>query len=176
MRDVEIRAFLPAADAGTVFDRLIEFERYPELVDVVRSVVILSPPGAQPMVSCWEVYFRNGILAWTEADRLRRDDLTIEFEQTDGDFDEFSGSWVLEPRDGGVALTFAAAFDFGVPTLASIIDPVAERVLAETIQLVLRGLFGPVEFPGGSVLPGASAVREGDSAATAAAGTIAGRS
>jgi ribosome-associated toxin RatA of RatAB toxin-antitoxin module len=151
MRQVEIRAFLPGGDAGVVFDRLAEFERYPHLVDVVRSVRLVSPPGSQPVISRWEVYFRNGILAWTEADQLRRSDLTIEFDQLEGDFDEFSGSWVLTAQDGGVALVFACAFDFGVPSLASIIDPVAERVLTETIQLILRGLFTVVEFPDGEL-------------------------
>lgn len=151
MRDVEIRAFLPAAEATQVFDTLVEFDRYPDLVDVVRSVTILSPPGAQPMLSEWEVYFRNGILRWTEADRLRRDDGAIDFEQTDGDFEEFSGTWSLTQRTDGVAVRFAAQFDFGVPSLTSIIDPVAERVLTETIQLVLRGLFARVEFPDGQL-------------------------
>lgn len=152
MRRVEIRAFLPGSDAGVVFDRLAKFERYPDLVDVVRSVQIVSPPGSQPVISRWEVYFRNGILAWTEADQLRRSDLTIEFDQVEGDFDEFSGSWVLTGRDDGAALVFACAFDFGVPSLASIIDPVAERVLTETIQLILRGLFAVVEFPAGELV------------------------
>jgi ribosome-associated toxin RatA of RatAB toxin-antitoxin module len=152
MRDVEIRAFLPGADAGRVFDRLVEFEQYEELVDVVRSVQVLSPPGADPMISRWEVYFRNSILTWTEADTLQRSALRIDFDQIEGDFDEFSGSWVLTPQEGGAALRFACAFDFGVPSLASIIDPVAERVLTETIQVILRRLFTVVDFPDGALI------------------------
>ncbi len=146
MRDVEVTGFLPAGNARQVFDTLVEFERYPDLVEVVKSVEILSPPGAVPMVSRWVVYFRNGTLSWTEADRLDRDAGTIDFVQTDGDFDEFSGRWALTHRLDGVALLFSAAFDFGVPTLAAIIDPVAERVLVETIQLILRALLPAVEF------------------------------
>ncbi len=146
MRDVEVTGFLPAGNARQVFDTLVEFERYPDLVEVVKSVEILSPPGAVPMVSRWVVYFRNGTLSWTEADRLDRDAGTIDFVQTDGDFDEFSGRWALTHRPDGVALLFSAAFDFGVPTLAAIIDPVAERVLVETIQLILRALLPAVEF------------------------------
>jgi len=157
MRHIEMRAFLPGAQATAIFDTLVEFERYPELVDVVRSVEIHSRPADGPMVSTWQVYFRNGILTWTEADRLRREDHTIEFEQIEGDFDEFSGAWTLEQRDDGVDLAFAASFDFGVPSLASIIDPVAERVLTETIQLILRGLFTAVEFPAGSLVGAAPA-------------------
>jgi ribosome-associated toxin RatA of RatAB toxin-antitoxin module len=141
MRHVEVRALLPAADAGTAFDTLVDFPRYPTLVDVVRSVTIRSRPGETPMVSSWEVYFRNGILSWTEADHLRRDALRIDFETTEGDFEEFTGSWTLHQRGDAVEVVFAADFDFGVPSLASIVDPVAERVLTETIQLILGGLF-----------------------------------
>ena len=156
MRHVEVRALLPAARATAAFDTLVDFARYPSLVDVVRSVTIRSRPGEVPMVSSWEVYFRNGLLSWTEVDRLRRDALTIEFETTEGDFDEFTGTWVLRQRDDGVVLVFAADFDFGVPSLASIVDPVAERVLTETIQLILRGLFAGAEFPRSPVGIGAN--------------------
>ena len=155
MRHVEVRALLPAMDATAAFDTLVDFQRYATLVDVVRSVTIRSAPGDVPMVSSWEVYFRNGILSWTEVDYLRRDSLTIEFETTEGDFDEFTGSWVLSRRDDRVDLVFAADFDFGVPSLASIVDPVAERVLTETIQRILGGLFPGTEFPQSPVLIGA---------------------
>ena len=155
MRHVEVRAFLPAVEATAAFDTLVDFPRYPTLVDVVRSVTVRSRPGDVPMISSWEVHFRNGILSWTEADHLRRDSLTIAFETTEGDFDEFTGSWVLSRRDDGVELLFAADFDFGVPSLAGIVDPVAERVLTETIQLILRGLFAGAEFPRSPLLAGA---------------------
>lgn len=39
-------------------------------------------------------------------------------------------------------MRFRAAFDLGIPSLASIIDPIAERTLAENMQLILRGLTG----------------------------------
>ncbi|MGV9214113.1 SRPBCC family protein [Micromonospora sp. RB23] len=158
MRQVEIQAFLPGGDGGAVFDQLVDFERYPQLVDVVQTVTVQSPADARRVVSSWEVLFRNGILAWTEADDLDRDRLTIAFDQLDGDFDEFSGAWTLRQDPDGVAMTFVASFDFGVPSLASIIDPVAERVLTETIHHVLRGLFPAVVIPDGVL-------------ATAAAGT-----
>lgn len=144
MRHVDVHAFLPGARAGEVFDTLTEFERYPSLVGVVRSVRILERPAEGPLSSAWEVYFRNGVLSWTEADWLRRDQLRIDFEQTDGDFDEFSGAWELTERDGGVAVLFSADFDFGIPSLASIIDPVAESTLRSNILRILTGLLGEV--------------------------------
>lgn len=147
MRHVEITAVLPAADLPTAFDTISDFARYPLLVpDVVRSVVVAPVVRGEPVVSAWEVYFRNGILTWTETDWLHPETATIDFSQTEGDFEAFSGGWRLTPLgDGkGVHVEFVADFDFGVPSLASIIDPVAERVLTETIIAILRGLFDVV--------------------------------
>jgi ribosome-associated toxin RatA of RatAB toxin-antitoxin module len=158
MRHVDVHAIVTDTQALAVFDTLVQFERYPALVGVVRSVEIISRPAEGPLVSAWQVYFRNGILRWAESDWLRRDQLRIDFEQTEGDFEEFSGSWQLTQRDDGVALLFSADFDFGVPSLASIIDPVAQRVLTETIQLILNGLFGSVEYPDGALVTAAPSV------------------
>jgi ribosome-associated toxin RatA of RatAB toxin-antitoxin module len=150
MRSVEITALLPEMDLGTAFARVSDFGRYPELVPgVVRSVTVEPVRPGEPVVSAWEVFFRNGILSWTEVDRLQPETATILFEQTVGDFEEFSGGWQLTPFVGatgtaGVRVVFSGEFDFGVPSLASIVDPVAERVLVETITEILRGLFPTV--------------------------------
>ena len=37
------------------------------------------------------------------------------------------GSWAIEPTLDGVKTVLAADFDFGVPSMASIVEPVAER-------------------------------------------------
>jgi ribosome-associated toxin RatA of RatAB toxin-antitoxin module len=153
VRHVEIHAFLRGVDAGTAFDTLADFRHYADLVDVVRSVE-MDRPADGPAHSSWVVEFRNGLLRWTERDWFRRDELRLDFEQTEGDFEEFYGGWVLEPGPDGVKAALIADFDFGVPSLASIVEPVAERVLTDVTQLILLGLFGDsVEFPEGAVVP-----------------------
>ncbi|MBO3747436.1 SRPBCC family protein [Streptosporangiaceae bacterium NEAU-GS5] len=145
MRSVMLRAKVPGPDPGMCFDRISDFARYPELVDVVRSVAV-HPPAADGLEhSDWEVYFRNGILRWSEADRKDGSTHRITFEQTDGDFDSFHGSWSVAPAGGACAVTFETEFDFGIPSLAGILDPIAERVFKETIARVLTGLFGSAE-------------------------------
>lgn len=42
-------------------------------------------------------------------------------------------------------MEFGAKFDFGLPTLANIVDPVAERVLRSTIGDILHALIGGQE-------------------------------
>lgn len=129
------------------FARVKDFAAYPDLVDVVRSVTVRHTSDTDES-SDWEVYFRNGILRWTETDRFDPAALTIVFEQIDGDFEEFSGSWVIAADGDGCRIAFDTAFDFGIPSLAGILDPVAERVFKETIARVVRGLFPNAEVIG----------------------------
>lgn len=153
MRHVEIHAFIRGTDADSVFDTLADFRSYTELVDVVRSVEQHRPEDSSGH-SSWVVEFRNGLLRWTEQDWFRRAELRLDFDQIEGDFEKFSGGWVLEPTPEGVKTALIADFDFGVPSLASIVEPVAERVLTDVTQLILLGLFGDrVEFPDGTTVP-----------------------
>ncbi|WP_405655849.1 type II toxin-antitoxin system RatA family toxin [Streptomyces sp. RK9] len=140
MRSVHVALALPDTDPGAVFDRVRNFAAYPELAPVVRSVAVHEVSAAEE-TSDWEVYFRNGILSWTEEDRLDRARLTIDFSQLDGDFESFTGSWRVSRADTGCRVDFDAEFDFGIPSLAGILDPVAVRVFKETIARIVSALF-----------------------------------
>lgn len=141
MRHVEIHSFIPDAEANDVFDTLADFRHYAELVDVVVAVDVEKHTDDN-VRSSWVVKFRNGLLRWTEEDWFRRDKLRLDFSQIEGDFDEFFGGWVLVAEPDGVKASLIVDFDFGVPSLASIVDPVAERVLTDVTKQILRGLFG----------------------------------
>lgn len=141
MRNVQVTAIVPATAPAEAYEVLSDFERYPELTHAVRSVTAVHGEDGT-VTSEWEVYFRNGILRWTEADRLDESTLTIAFEQTDGDFDHFSGAWTVEPAGDGCTVRFSASFDLGMPSIAHIIDPIAELALRDNIAIILRGLLG----------------------------------
>jgi ribosome-associated toxin RatA of RatAB toxin-antitoxin module len=132
-------------DAAEAYARISDFARYADLVDVVRSVIVYPVAPGEPVPSDWEVDFRNGTLRWTELDYFDVPGRRITFEQTKGDFEEFTGSWSVEPVGAGCEITFHATFDFGIPSLAGILDPIAGRVLKETIARVIAGLLGTVE-------------------------------
>ena len=136
-----------------VYDRVADFARYPELVETVRSVEV-GPAAADGSVSSsWSVVFRNGVLRWREKDWFDRERLVIRFEQTEGEFDVFHGDWRMGSGPDGIHLRFQADFDFGVASLAPIIDPVAIRVLTESMQTILTGLFGPESVRFASSVP-----------------------
>lgn len=156
MRHVEIEARVPAAQADTVFDRICDFARYPEYTDAVLGVTVTAAVDGV-VESEWSVAFRNGILCWSERDHIDRQARTIVFEQLDGDFDQFTGTWSASPVGPDVRVLFTASFDLGIPSLAAIIDPIAERTLRENIQSILRGLLGEVIFPDADILDHATA-------------------
>ena len=55
--------------------------------------------------------------------------------------------------DGGDSLTdFSTEFDFGIPSLEGILDPVAERVFRETVGVVVTSMFAEAEVVGDEAL------------------------
>ncbi len=146
MRTVTIEFLLPNADAEAVYARLCDFEGYAEHTDAVRGVSVTRisghADGPRVVESEWSVNFRNGILCWSERDQIDPARRTIRFSQLEGDFEEFDGDWLVRQAGADVTVYFGATFDLGMPSLASIIEPVAERTLRENIDKIVRGLLG----------------------------------
>lgn len=156
MRSIRLRAETDL-DPVTVFIAVADFDRYPSLAADVREVrtVPAANPDA-PKETYWEVYFRRGIMRWTETDVIDLDRLRIEFEQLDGDFEDFHGSWQVTPvRAGGAEILFEITYDFGIDSLAGLMDPIAERVIKRAVCEIFSGLFGDVR-----VLEGAEALTD----------------
>ncbi|KPC71784.1 SRPBCC family protein [Streptomyces sp. NPDC006349] len=141
MPEVTLDIHVPDSPAGKVFDRLRDFAAYPEFTDAIREVRV-TEVGANTIDSQWSANFRNGVLCWSERDRVDPVGLTIEFTQTDGDFERFDGGWYVQQDGAATRIRFTAVFDLGIPSLASLIDPIAAATLLDTIGLIAHGLFG----------------------------------
>jgi ribosome-associated toxin RatA of RatAB toxin-antitoxin module len=142
MPSVAVTATVPHSAPDAVFTAVADFAAYPKFTDTVRSVVV-QPAADGAVESFWEVNFRTGVLAWTERDVVDPCARTIAFDQVDGDFVAFTGSWAVDPDGDGSTVRFAASFDLGMPSLAPMIDPIAARTLVENIRAILTGLLGP---------------------------------
>jgi ribosome-associated toxin RatA of RatAB toxin-antitoxin module len=146
MRTVKLDAVVRDCVAADVFDNVMQFERFPVLAPHVQSTTVTAGPPARTGRSSWELHFRSGLLRWTEDDVFDPDRLRTTFEQTTGDFDEFTGSWQLTQDGPDTRVEFRADFDFGIASLAGILDPIAERVITETVAWVLVGMFDRVDL------------------------------
>jgi ribosome-associated toxin RatA of RatAB toxin-antitoxin module len=141
MRSVITETVVPSALAETVFALISDFEAYPRHTEAVREVTVTAA-GDGVVESAWSVNFRNGVLRWSERDRLDPVARRITFEQTGGDFEAFEGSWLVEQAGEDAVVRFEARFDLGMPSLAAIIDPIAADALTTNVHAILRGLLG----------------------------------
>lgn len=151
MRTVELSLTSPV-DPDFAFKRITDFRRYPEFVDEVRSVIVTSDDGVT-LTSEWDILFRNGPLRWTEIDYVKPATRSVIFEQTSGDFETFQGSWQVDqdPDRGqgqGCLVTFTTKFDFGIPSMAGVLEPIASKVLKEAIGTIVYRLLGGADIIG----------------------------
>lgn len=148
MRKVILDAVIFGERAETVFENVLQFRLYPELSPHVQSTTVYESRPNPTGSSSWELLFRSGLLQWSETERYLKEKLRVEFEQTEGDFDEFSGFWTFVQDGDDCVLHFECDFDFGIDSLAGILDPIAERVIKETVAWAIVGLHEKVRLGG----------------------------
>lgn len=153
MRRSELDAVIAATPATAIFDGIVQFGRYPVLAPHVESVSVHRTVPEPTGSSSWELHFRSGLLRWDETERFLRDQLRLEFEQTSGDFETFAGYWTLSQDGDDTGLHFQVDFDFGIASMAGILDPIADRVLRETVAWVTVGMFPGARLAAGSDFP-----------------------
>ena len=140
MQNVKMIAHISDCETDYVFSVLCDFDAYSALCPSVRSVKVYDGDGAEK-ISDWEVNFNNGILKWRERDIFDYHKREIRFTQVAGDIDHFSGIWRVEEHPTAARITFQAQFDLGLPMLADMLNPIAEKAIRENIGAIIRGLF-----------------------------------
>lgn len=141
---IEVSGVHPGVPPDEAFAALEDLEQHVVRTSVVRSVRVEPGAGPDEQVSHWEVQYRNGVLRWSQHDAYDRPARTLRFTRRDGDPAELDGAWRVEPADGGGSrITFSCDFDLGIPSLGAFIDPLAGRILRETVAQQLQEAFGP---------------------------------
>src|SRR5262249_10933451 len=139
MRHVEILARALDVSCAEAYAKVSDLAQYPKYSAAVRSVKILKAQNGRS-TSLWEVNFRDGILRWTEEDEFSPDKLTIDFRQTEGDIEFFSGRWTIGPAYMGCLIGFSCDFDLGIPGLNDFLEPIAQQALQDNTRSIIRGL------------------------------------
>jgi ribosome-associated toxin RatA of RatAB toxin-antitoxin module len=134
--DLEIRAPIER-----VWETVIDIERYQDSMDTVRSVRIVGQDDERRRRAAWSVLLKGSILEWEEEEELDPEAHTVSFKQLRGDLEHFDGHWALEaigPEQTKVV--FEVVFEIGIPMLAEMLNPVAQRSLQENCTEMLRGI------------------------------------
>jgi len=134
--DIDVKAPIEA-----VWRAVVEVERYPASMVNVRSVEVIAEESEGVRVSAWAIVLKGAILEWTERDHLDEEAHVVSFSQVSGDLERFDGAWHLERRGERLTnVSLEISFEIGIPLLAEMLDPVAERSLRENCTEMLLGV------------------------------------
>lgn len=150
---ISVTATLAGVDPDEVFARVSDVAAFGEhvtMVDYITATDAVHAPDVEgadgasyTRTSSWSTHFRGGLLQWIEHDVVDVDARTMTFEQSSGDLGAFGGRWAVREGDGGtVEMTFDAAVDIGIPSMADMLNPVAAHELAKAVEEIAIGLFG----------------------------------
>ncbi|KZN52969.1 type II toxin-antitoxin system RatA family toxin [Pseudoalteromonas luteoviolacea] len=140
MRDVKYTQTVNAS-AVEAFEKIADFKSFESHCQAVISVDVTEINETESE-STWLVHFHDGKMSWRERDIFNKSDLKIEFTQIEGDADIFEGFWSIEAlSEGQCTVTFDARFCMGIPTLADILEPIAESAIKQNVEQMLSELF-----------------------------------
>jgi len=124
-----------------VWETVIDIERYQESMETVRSVRIVEQSDAAHRRAAWSVLLKGSILEWEEEEHLDPKAHTVVFKQLRGDLEHFDGHWALDALDPErTRVVFEVEFEIGIPMLADMLNPVAQRSLQENCTEMLLGI------------------------------------
>jgi len=129
------------APVERVWEAVTAIESYPDSMESVRSARIVEVMGPGERRSAWSVTLKGAILEWEEMETLDPDEHVLSFHQVAGDMERFDGAWHLEARDAASTnVRLSVSFEIGIPLLAEMLNPVAQRSLRENCTDMLRGI------------------------------------
>lgn len=140
---VETKAVIKG-DIKTVYDIISNMAGYPEFMKDLVSVEILER-GENYTVSHWVSNVDGRKIVWTEKDNFYPDDFKITYSQTEGDLKKMEGYWTLIPVEGGCEVTLAVDFEFGIPMIAGLLNPILKKKVRENSENMLTSIKTQIE-------------------------------
>ena len=120
-------------EGRAVYDIISDMEAYPSFMkDLVSAKVSERGPGYD-------------ISSWTERDCFYPEEVKITYQQTAGDLKKMEGAWTIEPRADGCWVTLAVDFEFGIPMIAGLLNPILKRKVKENSENMLAAIKKQVE-------------------------------
>ena len=135
---VEVQKLI-RANPEAVFAVLSDMESFPRFMENVNSVEVVRREG-NTTDSQWHVTLQGAPFRWLERDTFLPEEGRITYQQISGDLRRFEGEWRLVPSDGGTSVTLTTDFEFGMPMIATLFNPVAKLILRRNAEQMLVAL------------------------------------
>ncbi len=131
-------------EGRAIYDIISDMEAYPSFMKDLVSVKV-SERGPGYDISSWVSDVDGRRIAWTERDCFYPEELKIAYQQTAGDLKKMEGAWTIEPRSDGCLVTLAVDFEFGIPMIAGLLNPILKRKVKENSENMLAAIKKQVE-------------------------------
>lgn len=131
-------------DGSKIYDIIKDMAAYPSFMKDLVSVEILER-GDNYTISHWVSNVDGRKIVWTERDTFYPEALRITYAQTEGDLKRMEGQWVIEPGEEGCEVTLAVDFEFGIPMIAGLLNPILKKKVRENSENMLTSIKEQIE-------------------------------
>lgn len=131
-----------AAPVDKVYQITRNIERFPEFMEDVLSVEILEQTP-EKQVSRWKSIIKefNRTIQWVEVDYWNDEAKTCRWEQTEGDFTKYAGSWEFVPSgDGGTVAKLVIDYEYNVPLIGALIQSLVRKKMQTNVEAMLAAI------------------------------------
>jgi ribosome-associated toxin RatA of RatAB toxin-antitoxin module len=122
-----------------VWQAVANVEAFSSFMKSVDSITVLEKRQNYSREK-WVARLRGAPFRWEEEDFHYPEEGRIAYRQTQGDLKQFEGEWRLERTAEGTRVTFTCDFDFGIPMISTLLNPVASLLIGENIDAMLDGI------------------------------------
>lgn len=128
-----------SAPIDAVYALICDTESYPQFMKSIESIRVVER-GEGYTLTEWVAKLQGAKFRWTEKDTFDPAGFRVDYDQIKGDLKVFRGYWALQEVPEGTRVTLLTEFEFGVPMLSSLLNPVAKVAIRDNSKGMLRGI------------------------------------
>ncbi len=134
------------ASRESIYPILKEMEKYPDFMADLVSVEVVER-AVNTTVTKWVSNVDGRIIKWTERDVFDDANFHIAYKQIEGDLKKFEGEWILTPLDGATEIKLTVDFEFGIPMIAGLLNPILKKKVKANSENMLKAIKDRLERP-----------------------------
>lgn len=128
-----------SGNIDTIYQLISDMPSYPRFMPDLVSVDLLER-AADKTITHWISNVDGRKIEWTEEDRFYPELYKIEYQQIKGDLKKFSGYWQLKQEVDGVEISLFVDFEFGIPMIAGLLNPLLKKKVRENSENMLKSI------------------------------------
>jgi len=128
-----------SCDRAQIYPIIKDMEKYPEFMTDLISVEVVERQENTTLTK-WVSNVDGRIIKWTERDTFDDNNMRISYKQTDGDLKKMEGEWILTPFEGGTEIKLTVDFEFGIPMIAPLLNPILKKKVRDNSTNMLRAI------------------------------------